>query len=279
MNTSYLFSRRKIAVIVLALSTTLAFTTIDMEKDYEFTEPGTVEAGERYVNLYEKGQGPVWLEEPEKIKGEDLGFIYEVTRHAGTEPTEKDFEAAWSLYNQSFEAAEENGWFDFENATEDGFIQLNSIHWAKPENLFNSENLEPGSPESLVYYKDGDTRKLAGVMFYTDSLSTEGEQVGGPLTLWHYHPHWDAEKALCFRKKMSQRLNIKERSCPENSTQGYRTPEMMHVWFIRHPEGQFASRMTLDKKVIQREPEKLNRTEFINHTEKAYREHRKKTER
>lgn len=260
---------------IFALALFFAITLVSTILYIDFRASQNLEPGSRVVNIYEKGEKPVWIEEPEDMSDEE-SFIYEVTRFANDTPTQQNYEAAWRLYNESFESAKDNGWFDFETATEDGYIQLNSIHWAKPEHLFDQENLESKRPESLVYYqgKDGEKR-LAGMMFYTDSLGTEGEQIGGPLTLWHYHPHWNAEKPVCFRKRMSQRLNITERSCPENNTKGYRTPEMMHVWFIKHPEGQFASRMTLPLKQVPREPVKMNKKEFMEHMRKTYREYRK----
>lgn len=258
-------------LLLLLLIASTAF--LSLETEYE--RPGTLAQGERYVNIYEQGEKPQWRVEPENVKGEDSPFMFEITKYAGTQPTEEHYENAWKLYNSTFEAAERNGWFNFTNATTQNYKKLNSIHWAKPEYLFDSEDLKHSKPESLVYYnKPGDNKVLAGAMFYTSGIGVEGEQIGGPLTLWHYHPHWQAEQPVCFRESMSRRLNISERDCQENATRGYRTPEMMHVWFIKHPEGQFASRMSLPQEVIQREPEKMNRSEFMEHTRQKYRKYR-----
>ena len=47
--------------------------------------------------------------------------------------------------------------------------------------------LDCDKPEFLMYYDTPQGKGLAGLMFYMDTPAGWGEQIGGPLTIWHYH--------------------------------------------------------------------------------------------
>jgi hypothetical protein len=110
-------------------------------------------------------------------------------------------------------------------------------------------------------------------MYLADSLETRGKQVAGPLTLWHYHPRSNAK---CFRKRISSISNeLEKMNCRKDSPKMFRGPEMIHVWFIIHPEGQFSSRMDLPTEANKRYPQKMSRQKFIQHTNKTYQKYYK----
>jgi hypothetical protein len=101
----------------------------------------------------------------------------------------------------------------------------------------------------------------------------EGEQVAGPLTVWHYHPMRTANYPEYINQVVSRRSDIETtgevfdrigsnfESVSEFSRKKDRTAEMMHVWFIEHPEGPFATTMSVPAENLQ-EPEKMTREQF-----------------
>lgn len=69
-------------------------------------------------------------------------------------------------------------------------------------------------------------------------LEARGPQVGGPLTLWHYHV-WFRPK--CLRGGL---LSTGEgRNGCRDGEPSHRSPEMLHLWFLDHPMGRFATTM------------------------------------
>jgi hypothetical protein len=135
--------------------------------------------------------------------------------------------------------------------------------------------LEPSKPESLVYYKNPNNESeklLAGFMFLVDSLEAEGEQVAGPLTVWHYHstPSTGQGGTVCFNSTISRGRGFESIDCSDNDLRKYRGPEMLHIWFIKHPEGPFATRMGIPSEYLK-SPEKMSKKEFKRYTEKSYR--------
>lgn len=227
----------------------------------------TGELGERYINEYVPGSPPDWRPDdysPEETPEDKKVNAYEVTRFPDSEPTPEDFDSAWEKYRKSYEAVDQNGWFDFGNATEDGYENHDGLHYVNREYYSDNETLNPHRPESLIYYDDPQNESgkvLAGIMYVADSLETEGEQFGGPLTVWHYHPR---ESKMCFAQ-----IPPGGTECSKEDTKMYRTPEMIHIWFLKNPEGPFASRMGVPEKYLK-EPERMSEGEFKNYTREKY---------
>lgn len=249
--------------------------------DYEYSVAEETEGptGERYVNRYEPLAPPNWrpssnvsLEDPEY-------YVHEVTRYPYLRPTEEQLDRAWRLYNESYGAALERGWFDYENAKEDGYRPVMGQHHVKMKYRFDDESLNPYRPETLVYYKseDGEGRILAGFMYETSGPDVEGEQVGGPLTVWHYHPvemmfGGPDEIEATMDDYVDSRDDVESadeydeiypgyENAEEMYYDGEKSVEMIHVWFVKHPEGPFGTTMTVPREKV-RPSEKMTEEEF-----------------
>lgn len=249
--------------------------------DVDADTPPEGPTAQRYVNRYSLESRPQWHPERSFSPRDtpDAGSnTYEVTRYPRDEPTPEDLAAAWQLYNRTYDAAAERGWFDFDRAIEDGFKMNDFMHYANERYYLEDNTLDPTRPESLIYYRrpngsarDGpDARSgdriLAGVMYFAQNLSAEGEQVAGPLTVWHFHTR---EEADCFAGWLAQGIAFDDVTCPDDAPKRYRSGEMIHVWFVRNPEGPFASRMSIPRENV-REPDKMSRGTFENHTMAAF---------
>lgn len=228
----------------------------------------------RYV--YERHEG--WVPESRvNISPEGQG-TYEVTRYPNAEPTEENFNAAWRLYNESFEAAKSKGWFDFEEGYEVGYnVSIGpEIHYYNVKYLLNGEDLNPHKPESIIYYEDPhdeDNKILAGYMYLT--LSEEGKQIGGPLTAWHYHPLTSSVKKLQEKivaeasfKSKEELIKKTNESLRKLSKEG-RGSEMIHVWFVNHPQGPFGSSMGVPEESLN-SPQKTPKKEFKDRLSRKY---------
>ena len=116
--------------------------------------------------------------------------------------------------------------------------------------------------------------------------NTEGEQIGGPLTVWHYHPVRTEGRTHNVPFYIRELVN---RSKSINSTDEFfritgvefkniedyienrrRTSEMIHVWFVEHPEGPFGTSMSVPVENLEK-PEKMSKEEFKKHTINRYR--------
>ncbi len=259
---------------------------------YTFND-GEQEKPTYYYNEYIASEPPEWrLLENKSLGGKEHAEVelYEITRYPEKEPTKQNYEQAWRLYNQTYEAAEKNGWFNHTNAREDGFKRLDYFHWLKTEFYFDNETLNPEKPETLIYYDPPENLKedlelndsdkiLAGVMFFSTSLEKHGEQFAGPLSLWHTHPRL---RKFCYKSYLNLHVSFDEYECPENSKIKQRDPEMIHIWFAKNPEGPFSSgigSLSIDqlrtiayqnKTKSDLKPDKMNKTEFINFTRDNY---------
>ena len=78
-------------------------------------------------------------------------------------------------------------------------------------------------------------------------LGQEGLQIGGPLTRWHYHLWATPSCILKGRVSVGRPENGK---CVEGEP-SQKSPEMLHVWLVDHPDGRFASKMSLPRSLIQ----------------------------
>ena len=120
------------------------------------------------------------------------------------------------------------------------------LHYFNEEFLLDDAVLDPERPEFLMYYPTQDGMALTGLMFFTRSSDSEhGPQIGGPLTVWHYHMY---SHPRCFRHgivAIGMLWDLKE--CAQAS---HRTPEMLHVWLVDHPSGPFATQMYIEPSLL-----------------------------
>jgi hypothetical protein len=180
------------------------------------------------------------------IEGDNIGLNEISIYPPETEPTPQHVKAADELVVNSLAAAMRHNWFDFKMGEKDGYELYDAVHYINMDYVDDGRVLDPDRPETLMYYPTKKGIKLVGVMYLMSDHEQRGPQIGGPLTLWHFHlnrrPHcWfnfpDFARNLngtCRRKEMTRR-----------------SPEMLHVWFVDHPDGPFASEMTLPKVTME----------------------------
>lgn len=208
-------------------------------------------AADFWVSSFEEGKAPTWQPEDESalVPDADEMIMYEVTRFpAGTEPTGEQRAASADLVARAHAAAERNGWYEFQKAVEDGYelIFADHQHYVNEEYLLDEHVLDPDRPEFLMYYETPRGPKFAGFMFMVPGPDERGPQIGGPETVWHYHL-WP--QPVCLYEDMYPvGLTQADGTCAEG-TVGRKSPEMMHVWTIDHPDGPFSTGMTLTPEV------------------------------
>ena len=176
--------------------------------------------------------------------------IYELTRYPDATPNPEQQARADELLRHSLEAAQRNGWFDYEQGLAAGFHlkpTLDVLHYAHDDFLRDDRLLDPERPEFLMYYDTPNGKKLAGVMDLARTLVESGPQIGGPLTIWHYHI-W--AKPMCWEAGIPIGEPDRYGACAEGVF-SIRSPEMIHVWFMDHPQGPFATAMTLTPDLIE----------------------------
>lgn len=253
-------------------------------------EKCTDQNNQYFINLYKVRERPEWKPLKNFDLSQDQYGTREITRYPYCLPTQKHYKKAWDLYKRSYKAALNKGWFNLENAKEQGYVQTDPIHWNNIDyNFADNSTLNPSKPEALVYIKhpESKSRLLAGVMYYkSNDISKHGKQVAGPLTVWHHHPY-DGKKT-CLEKqwgkyiksktdkkidfKIRKKLNFFE--CTDESAKAHHGGEMIHVWFIPHPEGPFATLTTLPddilKKVDKNKPQMLNKSDFMAYAKRTF---------
>lgn len=184
--------------------------------------------------------------------GGDMMRMLEVTRYPGLEPTPEQKRAAADMVKRCSEAAERHGWYDFAKATADGFrLKVSDdTHYNNIDNLFDDRVLDPDHPEYLMYYDApaGGGKVLAGFMFVPRNNQEEGPQFGGPLTRWHYHT-WGSP--ICLVKGILDTGPPVDGKCAAGAP-SYRSPEMIHVWLLDHPQGPFATGMYLSDALLEK---------------------------
>ena len=141
--------------------------------------------------------------------------------------------------------AEHNGWFEFSQGLADGYHLLagDRRHYVRDEYLFDDAELDCNRPEFLMYYGTPKGKMLAGLMFYVSRPDRRGPQIGGASTLWHYHI-WSKPK--CLIDGLLLVSEARDGRCARGEPR-YRSPEMMHIWFLDHPDGRFATTMWLGR--------------------------------
>lgn len=175
--------------------------------------------------------------------------IYEVTQDPYGRPSAAQEEAARRLIDGSLEAAQRRGWFRFEQAIEDGYEPMvdDRTHYVSRDFVLDGRILDPERPEFLMYYDAPEGRKLVGFMYLMSDLEEHGPQIGGPSTIWHYHI-WSAPRCLVGGLLIVGPAD--ERGACAEGVVSHRSPEMIHVWFLDHPDGPFATNMVVPSGVL-----------------------------
>jgi len=117
------------------------------------------------------------------------------------------------------------------------------------EYLLDGRTLDPERPEYLMYYDTSRGKSLVGFMFYVSEIDERGEQIGGPLTVWHYHV-WSRPHCFAKRGLLAVGFAGPEGEC-ERGEPSFRSAEMLHVWLVDHPHGPFATRMRIDPRLLE----------------------------
>jgi hypothetical protein len=182
-------------------------------------------------------------EVPRKRVTEPGMVIWEVSEYPpGSQPTADQAAAADDLVERCYAAALRHGWHEYERGLADGYRSIDTHHYRKDEFMLDDHVLDPDRPEVLMYYAtppDGEQR-LAGFMFYAKNRQVRGPQLGGPLTIWHYHSWF---RPQCVVDGLSVNWSV-DGKCKRGVPSQY-SGEMMHVWLLDHPEGDFGSPMYL----------------------------------
>jgi len=175
--------------------------------------------------------------------------MHEVTRYPHADrPTAEQQRHADELVRKCRESAERHGWFDFEQATKDGFKLMygDLTHHVNEAYVLDDKILDPDRPEFVMFYDTPFGKRLAAFMFLARTPTERGPQIGGPLTVWHSHV-WPKPKCLLGKVLLVGEPDQNGRCARGES--GHRSPEMLHVWFIDHPHGPFATHMTLSREM------------------------------
>jgi hypothetical protein len=196
--------------------------------------------------------------------------LWEVSQYPpGAQPTREQQEAADGLIERGERAVQKHGWEDFQKAVADGFKSHpnDGRHYFNAKYVFDDRVLDPERPEFLMYYDTPQGKRLVGFMFYVAEPTDRGPQIGGPLTVWHYHLF---PKAVCMLgmlrgpDRRGQGLlpgaEADERGRCAWGIPFHRGPEMLHLWLIRHPLGPFGTRMYIPPENVKEELEKRDRT-------------------
>jgi len=216
-------------------------------------DDGGDEAVDRYARLPRFPDR--WIREseiPETPQKSPKMVVWEVSRYSpGTPPTLEQQHATTDLIERSFEAALKHGWADEKKGLADGYYLIGKhghekLHYRNDAYVLDDRLLDPDHPEFLMYAGPDGARELVAFMFMARMRTEWGPQVGGALTLWHFHAF---ARMQCVIKGMIPKGFVDDpRDCSgRGGTVVHRTPEMMHVWLIPRPGGPFATDMVLDE--------------------------------
>jgi len=194
----------------------------------------------------------LWRPESEVPRGEvtTKGMtVWEVSEYPpGALPTPDQRSAAEDLVERCYAAARRHGWHRYDRGLADGYRKIDSYHYRNDELMIDEDVVDPDRPEALMYYPTSDGEQhLTGFMFYARSREARGPQIGGPLTIWHYHS-WHRPQCVVGGLSVNWSVNGK---CEKGVPSQY-SGEMMHVWLIDHPEGPFATPMFLSYDHLER---------------------------
>lgn len=250
--------------------------------DMVVTDDEKQATSERYVNTVSSLSpipGRSWeLYRPQYY---NTSRMYEVSRHPTQKVTISQLNNAWKLYNQTYIHAEESGLF---SGVPDDYRKVDQLHYVNLQLLHNTEDLNTRAPESLLYRQvntsnGGSEQRLVGAMYLRNDFN-HGEQVGGPLTVWHWHElsvdpacaNTPTTRLVTENLTDSEVQSVTPSNWNECDTRKSRTPEMLHVWFEKRPLGPFSTAM-VSKKQPPSKYDKMNKSEFISYTLDRYAKH------
>ena len=230
------------------------------------------EAGEaRYIRRFFIPDPTEWervSQEPMRAE-KAVMEIWEVSQYPpGAQPTPEQQEAADRLIERCERAVQKHGWENFQKALADGFKLLRNDrrHYYNEEYAFDDRVLDPEHPEFLMYYDTPQGKRLVGFMFYVAGPMDRGPQIGGPLTVWHYHTFSTVGCPLGLVRGRDRRgeglLPVAEADDRVRCVRGTPTQrgrEMLHVWLIGHPMGPFGTRMSIPPEFLKEGLEKRDR--------------------
>ena len=195
----------------------------------------------------------IWVPESEVPRGPVATkgmVIWEVSEYLpGSVPTADQRAAANDLVERSYAAAIRHGWQEYDKGLADGYRAIDAYHYRNDEFMLDDHVLDPDRPEVLMYYPtqpDG-KRQLTGLMFYARNREARGPQIGGPMTVWHYHS-WLRPQCVVDSLSVNWSVNGK---CEKGIPSQY-SGEMMHVWLLDHPQGPFGTPMVLPTEFVIR---------------------------
>lgn len=202
-----------------------------------------------------RGYKGAWIP-AEQLTTRDYPLI-EVSRyHPDCEPTEDQVRAAEEFVVASYLEAVDRGWLDYEQSKRDGYVPYKphlprDNHYINVEFANDSRILDPEYPEYLMYYDTPEGKKLVGFMYFVRSLEEQGPQFAGPLSVWHYHN--SPEPGCIYQMQMfASKQGPDGYYCEKGELANYQSPEMIHVWFVDHPEGPFATTMRLAPEILEK---------------------------
>ena len=204
---------------------------------------------ERYARRVAPPSGAGWIQE--SAIALDKQAIWEATRFApGTTPTAAQQRAADELVERTFAATQKFGWHHAETAFAAGWAKTHHDphHYRNDAYLLDDRILDPEHPEFLMYYQLEGQQHLAGVMYLARTRSEQGQQVGGPLTVWHFHTWRRAQCAI--EGIMPRGWAAPDGSCKEGLPK-HRSAEMIHVWLIDRPNGPFSTEMAVSSEEMR----------------------------
>lgn len=175
--------------------------------------------------------------------------IYEI--RAKNEEAKEHFGVVdWNqLYTESLLAAKKHGWFDFDKGLSDGyklFPDTDAVHYINPEYTWDGETLNPDKPEVLMYYPTPEGMVFTGIMYLSQDIKTIPPQFDNDNVLWHLH-RWTYPVCWIGSVPITPELASE---CKDGTLPTTQSPLMVHLWFVEHPEGPYATSMVLPDNVL-----------------------------
>lgn len=169
--------------------------------------------------------------------------IIEINSYAGKKQTSQQKKDADELYEKTFAEMKKNNWFNFEEALKSDFQKSIGSHYLNPTFRSDDRILDPKKPEFLIFFNTSKGMVMAGVMFLIDEHDQNGPQIGGPETVWHFHHFPDT----CWLNNLPI-AKTKNGKCIDGYKKDYKndiSPQMFHIWFVKHPGGRFGTSMLI----------------------------------
>lgn len=198
-----------------------------------------------------------WMPLEKAMEGYKYDFLIEVSKFVGKKQTIEQKKLADKLSQNTLKNAMERGWGDIERAVADGYVyepERDLTHLTNYEYLFDDEVLNPLKPEFLMYFNSEHGPILAGVAYMLADIYEHGPQIGGQETVWHFHSYPPACVVSPYPPGHKSAKKLKQGSCENGKVFVDRSPEMLHVWFVNHPQGRFASLMSIDESLLYDSP-------------------------